>query len=226
MNLKNVVTFILDVEAHEYQHTNRREPSHPDCATASHLLSVSDAKKVMKKLLTDSLCLLTKTQPYQRPRSAAAFRGRRQYRERNIAMENHDRKRDGKAVGWIAWLGILLLFLCGFSYCCGNCTDSCQFGIDVFGGESLVGHQFSELKHVDNISIQRRKADWSVCFLADEFCNLKILLPILQGGFYCNLAHVPPVVEPAVDNSDDPRGNNTDNRAAEGNCQRSVKTSH
>ena len=66
MNLKNVVTFILDVEAHEYQHTNRREPSHPDCATASHLLSVSDAKKVMKKLLTDSLCLLTKTQPYQR----------------------------------------------------------------------------------------------------------------------------------------------------------------
>jgi len=67
VNLKNVVTFILDVEAHEYQHTNRREPSHPDYASASHLLSISDAKKVMKKLLTDSLCLLTKPQPYQRP---------------------------------------------------------------------------------------------------------------------------------------------------------------
>ena len=56
-----------DAKAHEYQHTNRREPNHPASSSASHLLSVPDAKDVMKKLSTIPFCLLTKTQPYQRP---------------------------------------------------------------------------------------------------------------------------------------------------------------
>jgi hypothetical protein len=39
------------------------------------LLFIPDAKDVMKKLSKKLLCLLTKPQPYQRPRSPMAARG-------------------------------------------------------------------------------------------------------------------------------------------------------
>ncbi|MEI8123082.1 MAG: transposase [bacterium] len=50
-----------DAKAHEYQHTNRREPNHPARSSASHLLSLPAAKESYEKTVQRIILPVDKT---------------------------------------------------------------------------------------------------------------------------------------------------------------------
>ena len=50
-----------DAKAHEYQHTNRREPNHPARSSASHLLSLPAAKECYEKTIRRIILPVDKT---------------------------------------------------------------------------------------------------------------------------------------------------------------------
>lgn len=117
---------------------------------------------------------------------------------------------------WIVWFCIILLLVANLGCLGAEILNVPQFNFNVRCSEMLAGNQFSEFEHVNQIAVKSRNMKGSSRLLAPLDRQINGSFPLVKSRLHGELAHVPSVIVMPVNNSYNPRRNNTESCAAKG----------